>query len=237
MGEPRSNPYCQKKSKETLDLYAPLAHQIGMHKMATELEECSFKTLHPIRYNLIKDALKKNDLNRKTLIAKVKKSLSNKFKQAGVDGKITGREKRIFSIYQKMKTKHRSFSDIYDVFAFRVLVDKAEDTYRALGIIHNMFTPITGKFKDYIAVPKTNGYQALHTVVMTFDGVPMEVQIQTSAMETFANYGIASHGLYKTKVNDDLVQAKSRQLVQRLTDMSKRSSSSTEFMESLKTDL
>ena len=226
-----------KKSKETLDLYAPLAHQIGMHKMATELEECSFKTLHPIRYNLIKDALKKNDLNRKTLIAKVKKSLSNKFKQAGVDGKITGREKRIFSIYQKMKTKHRSFSDIYDVFAFRVLVDKAEDTYRALGIIHNMFTPITGKFKDYIAVPKTNGYQALHTVVMTFDGVPMEVQIQTSAMETFANYGIASHGLYKTKVNDDLVQAKSRQLVQRLTDMSKRSSSSTEFMESLKTDL
>ena len=100
-----------------------------------------------------------------------------------------------------------------------------------------MFTPITGKFKDYIAVPKTNGYQALHTVVMTFDGVPMEVQIQTSAMETFANYGIASHGLYKTKVNDDLVQAKSRQLVQRLTDMSKRSSSSTEFMESLKTDL
>ena len=100
--------------------------------MATELEECSFKTLHPIRYNLIKDALKKNDLNRKTLIAKVKKSLSNKFKQAGVDGKITGREKRIFSIYQKMKTKHRSFSDIYDVFAFRVLVDKAEDTYRAL---------------------------------------------------------------------------------------------------------
>lgn len=226
-----------KKSKETLDLYAPLAHQIGMHKMATELEDCSFKTLHPIRYNLIKDALKKNDLNRKTLIAKVKKSLSNKFKQAGIDGKITGREKRIFSIYQKMKTKHRSFSDIYDVFAFRVLVDKAEDTYRALGIIHNMFTPITGKFKDYIAVPKTNGYQALHTVVMTFDGVPMEVQIQTSAMETFANYGIASHGLYKTKVNDDLIQAKSRQLVQRLTDMSKRSSSSTEFMESLKTDL
>ena len=140
--------------------------------MATELEECSFKTLHPIRYNLIKDALKKNDLNRKTLIAKVKKSLSNKFKQAGIDGKITGREKRIFSIYQKMETKHRSFSDIYDVFAFRVLVDKAEDTYRALGIIHNMFTPITGKFKDYIAVPKTNGYQALHTVVMTFDGVP-----------------------------------------------------------------
>ena len=226
-----------KKSKETLDLYAPLAHQIGMHKMATELEECSFKTLHPIRYNLIKDALKKNDLNRKTLIAKVKKSLSNKFKQQGIDGKITGREKRIFSIYQKMKTKHRSFSDIYDVFAFRVLVDKADDTYRALGIIHNMFSPITGKFKDYIAVPKTNGYQALHTVVMTFDGVPMEVQIQTSAMETFANYGIASHGLYKTKVSDDLVQAKSRQLVQRLTDMSKRSSSSTEFMESLKTDL
>ena len=106
-----------------------------------------------------------------------------------------------------------------------------------LGIIHNVFSPISGKFKDYIAVPKMNGYQALHTVVMTFDGVPMEVQIQTSAMETFANYGIASHGLYKTKVNDDQVKAKSRQLVQRLTDMSKRSSSSLEFLESLKTDM
>ena len=226
-----------KKAKETLELYAPLAHQIGMHKMATELEDCSFKTIHPIRHRLITDALKKSDLNRKTLISKVKKSLNSKFKKTGLDVKITGREKRIYSIYQKMKTKHISFSDIYDVFAFRVIVEKAEDCYRSLGTIHNIFSPISGKFKDYIAVPKMNGYQALHTVVMTFDGVPMEVQIQTSAMETFANYGIASHGLYKTKVNDDLVQAKSRQLVQRLTDMSERSSSSSEFLESIKTDL
>ena len=120
---------------------------------------------------------------------------------------------------------------------FRVLVSNGEDCYKALGLIHNIFTPITGKFKDYIAVPKMNGYQALHTVVMTFDGVPMEVQIQTSAMETFASYGIASHGLYKTKVSDDLIQSKSRQLVQRLIDTNNRSSSSVEFMESLKTDL
>ena len=226
-----------KKARETLDLYAPLAHQIGMHKMATDLEDHSFKTIHPIRHRLITEALKKNDLSRKTLISKVKKSLNSKFKQNKLDVKITGREKRIFSIYQKMKTKHRSFSDIYDVFAFRVIVDKAEDCYRALGTIHNIFSPISGKFKDYIAVPKMNGYQAIHTVVMTFDGVPMEVQIQTSAMETFANYGIASHGLYKTKVNDDQVQAKSRQLVQRLTDISNRSSSSSEFLESIKTDM
>ncbi len=226
-----------KKARETLDLYAPLAHQIGMHKMATDLEDHSFKTIHPIRHRLITEALKKNDLSRKTLISKVKKALNLKFKKNKIDVKITGREKRIFSIYQKMKTKHRSFSDIYDVFAFRVVVERAEDCYRALGTIHNIFSPISGKFKDYIAVPKMNGYQALHTVVMTFDGVPMEVQIQTSAMETFANYGIASHGLYKTKVNDDQVQAKSRQLVQRLTDMSNRSSSSSEFLESIKTDM
>ena len=226
-----------KKAKETLELYAPLAHQIGMHKMATDLEDHSFKTIHPFRHNLIEQALKKNELNRKTLISKVKKTLKAKFKKNKLEAGTKGRRKRIYSIYQKMKSKHRSFGDIYDVFAFRVTVEKVEECYKVLGIIHNVFSPISGKFKDYIAVPKMNGYQALHTVVMTFDGVPMEVQIQTSAMETFANYGIASHGLYKTKVNDDQVKAKSRQLVQRLTDMSKRSSSSIEFLESLKTDM
>ncbi|GIS48680.1 MAG: hypothetical protein Ct9H90mP22_2680 [Gammaproteobacteria bacterium] len=136
-----------------------------------------------------------------------------------------------------MKAKKTSFSDIYDVFAFRVVVKNAGDCYRSLGLIHSIFTPLVGRFKDYVAVPKANGYQALHTVVMTFDGVPMEVQIQSSAMETFANYGIASHGLYKTNVSDDLIQAKSRQLVQRLTEMSKSSSSSQEFLQNLKTDL
>ncbi len=226
-----------KKCRETFDLYAPLAHQIGMHKMATELEDCSFKTLHPVRYKFIQDALEENNLNKKTLISRVKRSLNARFKKNDIEAKITGREKRVFSIYQKIKKKKFSFADIYDVFAFRVLVNNAEDCYKALGFIHNIFTPITGRFKDYIAVPKMNGYQALHTVVMTFDGVPMEVQIQTSAMETFANYGIASHGLYKTKVSDDLIQAKSRQLVQRLIDTNARSSSSVEFMESLKTDL
>ncbi|RPG44755.1 MAG: bifunctional (p)ppGpp synthetase/guanosine-3',5'-bis(diphosphate) 3'-pyrophosphohydrolase [Gammaproteobacteria bacterium TMED112] len=226
-----------KKAKETLELYAPLAHQIGMHKMATDLEDHSFKTIHPFRHKLIEQALKKNELNRKTLISKVKKTLRAKFKKNKLLADTKGRRKRIYSIYQKMKSKHKSFRDIYDVFAFRVTVEKVEECYKTLGIIHNVFSPISGKFKDYIAVPKMNGYQALHTVVMTFDGVPMEVQIQTSAMETFANYGIASHGLYKTKVNDDQVKAKSRQLVQRLTDMSKRSSSSLEFLESLKTDM
>ena len=226
-----------KKSKETFDLYAPLAHQIGMHKMATELEDCSFKNLHPTRYKLIQDALEKNNLDKKTLISRVKRSLNTKFKKNDIEAKITGREKRVFSIYQKIKKKKFSFADVYDVFAFRVLVNNGEDCYKALGLIHNIFTPLTGRFKDYIAVPKMNGYQALHTVVMTFDGVPMEVQIQTSAMETFANYGIASHGLYKTKVSDNLIQSKSRQLVQRLVDTNNRSSSSVEFMESLKTDL
>ena len=226
-----------KKCRETFDLYAPLAHQIGMHKMATELEDCSFKTLHPTRYKLIQDALEKNNLDKKTLISRVKRSLNAKFKKNDIEAKITGREKRVFSIYQKIKKKKFSFADIYDVFAFRVLVNNGADCYKALGLIHNIFTPITGRFKDYIAVPKMNGYQALHTVVMTFDGVPMEVQIQTSAMETFASYGIASHGLYKTKVSDNLIQSKSRQLVQRLVDTNNRSSSSVEFMESLKTDL
>ena len=225
-----------KKSRETLDLYAPLAHQIGMHKMAVELEDISFKTIHPIRHQMIVDALKKNDLSRDHLISRVKKAVRKKFSDARIEVKITGREKRIFSIYQKMKKK-KSFSDIYDVFAFRIIVENAENCYKSLGIIHNLFTPITGRFKDYIAVPKNNGYQAIHTSVMTFDGVPMEVQIQTDAMETFASYGIASHGLYKTKVSDDLIQAKSRQLVQRLIETKDRSSSSLEFLENIKSDL
>ena len=225
-----------KKSRETLDLYAPLAHQIGMHKMAIELEDISFKTIHPIRHKMIVDALKTNDLNRKNLISRVKKAVRKKFNDAKLNVKITGREKRIFSIYQKMKKK-KSFSDIYDVFAFRIIVQKADDCYKSLGIIHNLFTPITGRFKDYIAVPKINGYQAIHTSVMTFDGVPMEVQIQTDSMETFASYGIASHGLYKTNVSDDLIQAKSRQLVQRLIETKDRSSSSLEFLENIKSDL
>ena len=225
-----------KKSKETLELYAPLAHQIGMHKMAVDLEDVSFKTIYPKRYSFISQALKKSDLNRKTLISKVKRNLKTKFAKASINAKVTGREKRIYSIYQKMKKK-KSFSDIYDVFAFRVVVHTPEDCYSALGLIHNLFTPITGRFKDYIAVPKMNGYQAIHTSVMTFDGVPMEVQIQSETMETFANYGIASHGLYKTNVSNDLIQSKSRQLVQKLTDMNKNSASSIEFLESLKTEL
>ena len=195
-----------KKSKETLELYAPLAHQIGMHKMAVDLEDVSFKTIYPKRHSFISQALKKSDLNRKTLISKVKRNLKTKFAKASINAKVTGREKRIYSIYQKMKKK-KSFSDIYDVFAFRVVVHTPEDCYSALGLIHNLFTPITGRFKDYIAVPKMNGYQAIHTSVMTFDGVPMEVQIQSETMETFANYGIASHGLYKTNVSNDLIQS------------------------------
>ena len=224
-----------KKSRETLDLYAPLAHQIGMHKMAVELEDISFKTIHPIRHQMIEDALKKNDLSRDHLISRVKKAIRKKFSDARIEVKITGREKE--SLVFTKDEKKKSFSDIYDVFAFRIIVENAENCYKSLGIIHNLFTPITGRFKDYIAVPKNNGYQAIHTSVMTFDGVPMEVQIQTDAMETFASYGIASHGLYKTNVSDDLIQAKSRQLVQRLIETKDRSSSSLEFLENIKSDL
>ena len=151
-----------------------------MHKMATELEDCSFKTLHPTRYKLIQDALEKNNLDKKTLISRVKRSLNTKFKKNDIEAKITGREKRVFSIYQKIKKKKFSFADVYDVFAFRVLVNNGEDCYKALGLIHNIFTPLTGRFKDYIAVPKMNGYQALHTVVKTFDGVPMDCLLYTS---------------------------------------------------------
>ena len=183
-----------QKSKETLDLYGPLALRVGMQDIRAELEDRAFKCLHPMRADLLKSAIKTSSGGRKKIVQKIRKELKNRLKSNGVeDAGVKGREKNLYSIYNKIKTKHKPFSEILDVYGFRILVDSVDDCYRSLGIIHNYFSPIENKFKDYIAIPKTNGYQALHTSLLALDAFPIEVQIQTRSMWATANMGIAAH--------------------------------------------
>ncbi|NCU88758.1 MAG: bifunctional (p)ppGpp synthetase/guanosine-3',5'-bis(diphosphate) 3'-pyrophosphohydrolase, partial [Proteobacteria bacterium] len=172
-----------QKSKETLDLYGPLALRVGMQDIRAELEDRAFKCLHPMRADLLKSAIKTSSGGRKKIVQKIRKELKSRLKSNGVeDAGVKGREKNLYSIYNKIKTKHKPFSEILDVYGFRILVDSVDDCYRSLGIIHNYFSPIENKFKDYIAIPKTNGYQALHTSLLALDAFPIEVQIQTRSM-------------------------------------------------------
>ena len=228
-----------QKSKETLDLYGPLALRVGMQDIRAELEDRAFKCLHPMRADLLKSAIKTSSGGRKKIVQKIRKELKNRLKSNGVeDAGVKGREKNLYSIYNKIKTKHKPFSEILDVYGFRILVDSVDDCYRSLGIIHNYFSPIENKFKDYIAIPKTNGYQALHTSLLALDAFPIEVQIQTRSMWATANMGIAAHWSYKT--DDDAgigTGLRASRWLSSLIDLQKKSSNPTEFADSLKKDL
>ena len=228
-----------QKSKETLDLYGPLALRVGMQDMRAELEDRAFKCLHPMRADLLKSAIKTSSGGRKKIVQKIRKELKSRLKSNGIkDAGVKGREKNLYSIYNKIKTKHKPFSEILDVYGFRILVDSVDDCYRSLGIIHNYFSPIENKFKDYIAIPKTNGYQALHTSLLALNAFPIEVQIQTRSMWATANMGIAAHWSYKT--DDDVGIAtglRASRWLSSLIDLQKKSSNYSEFADSLKKDL
>ena len=187
----------------------------------------------------VKSAIKTSSGGRKKIVQKIRKELKNRLKSNGVeDAGVKGREKNLYSIYNKIKTKHKPFSEILDVYGFRILVDSVDDCYRSLGIIHNYFSPIENKFKDYIAIPKTNGYQALHTSLLALDAFPIEVQIQTRSMWATANMGIAAHWSYKT--DDDAgigTGLRASRWLSSLIDLQKKSSNPTEFADSLKKDL
>ena len=188
-----------QKSKETLDLYGPLALRIGMQDIRAELEDRAFKCIHPMRADLLKKAIKTSSGGRKRIVQQIRKELKKKLVSNGIeDAAVKGREKNLYSIYNKSKSKHKPFSEVLDVYGFRILVDTVDDCYRSLGVIHNYFSPIENRFKDYIAIPKSNGYQALHTSLLALDAFPIEVQIQTRSMWTTANMGIAAHWGYKT---------------------------------------
>ena len=225
-------------AKETLEIYAPIAHRIGMNNVYRELEDRSFKVLYPTRYRELRTALKKNSGSQKRLLNKIKRTLEKKLVDQGIPSYVEGREKHIYSVYRKMKENNRSFEEIMDVCAFKVIVDNADNCYKALGVVHNIFKPIEGRFKDYISIPKSNGYQSIHTVVIGRDVQPIEIQIKTEEMNEMAENGIASHWIYKmgegTETNP---QQKARRWVADLLEMRDNFESSEEFIESVKTDI
>ena len=225
-------------ARETLDIYAPIAARLGMNTVRLEFEELGFSALYPMRARRIDAALRKSVGHRKELVEQVRHQIEVTLEQEGHEICVIGREKHLYSIYRKMKSKHKSFSEITDIYAFRIIVDSVDTCYRVLGCIHSLYKPVPGEFKDYIAIPKANGYQSLHTVLMGMHAVPIEVQIRTQEMEDMANKGIAAHWLYKTDSQSSTSShARAREWVQGLLEMQQRAGNSLEFIESVKIDL
>jgi len=227
-----------QKSKETIELYGPLALRIGMQDIRAELEDLAFRCIHPLRASMLESAIKKSSGGRKRIVSKIRRELKRHLKSNGIENVgVKGREKNIYSIYRKIKSKHKPFSEILDVYGFRILVDEIDDCYRSLGIIHNYFAPIENRFKDYIAIPKSNGYQALHTSLLALNAFPIEVQIQTRNMSEIASYGIAAHWQYKTADADSNSELRATKWLSGLIDLQKKSNNPEEFAQSIKTDL
>ncbi|MDG1694273.1 MAG: RelA/SpoT family protein [Porticoccaceae bacterium] len=225
-------------ARETLDIYAPIAQRLGINDVRIEFEDLGFSTMYPLRHRRLREALKAASKNRKEIVSEIHQAIEVRLEKESFPAIVKGREKHVWSIYKKMRDKQKSFRDIMDVFAFRLIVDSVDDCYRTLGIMHNIFKPVPGEFKDYIAIPKSNGYQSLHSVLVGMHGVLIEVQIRTQEMETMANYGIAAHWEYKSSdSNIDASQRRATRWVQGLLEMQKQAGDSLEFLEHVKTDL
>lgn len=226
--------------RETLEIYAPIAQRLGMNNFRLEFEELSFQNLYPLRRQYIKNAVEKKRGNRKDVVEKIRASIEHRLEQEHISAKVVGREKHLYSIYTKMQQKARSFHELTDVFGCRITVDSVDTCYRVLGIVHSLYKPKPNTFKDYIAIPKQNGYQSLHTVLFGAHGIPVEVQIRTLEMDELANNGIAAHWLYKAGTDatpDDPSHARAREWLQSLLDLQARVGSSLEFVEHVKDDL
>ncbi len=225
-------------ARETLEIYAPIAMRLGMNNVRMEFEDLGFTALYPMRAKRIEVAIRQARGNRNELVEKIRNQIHAALQQEGHDVAVVGREKHLYSIYRKMKSKRKSFSEIMDIYAFRIIVDSVDTCYRVLGCVHSLYKPIPGEFKDYIAIPKANGYQSLHSVLMGMHGVPIEVQIRTREMEDMANNGIAAHWLYKSdEQSANGSHARAREWVQGLLEMQQRAGDSLEFIESVKIDL
>mgnify|MGYP000418641727 CR=1 FL=1 len=229
----------QRIARETLDMYAPIAQRLGMHNIRVDFENLGFATLHPMRSTRIRAAVQNARGNRKEIVEKIKESIEVCLEKEGHSATVSGREKHLYSIYKKMRNKKKSFSEIMDIYAFRIVVDSVDTCYRVLGCVHSLYKPVPGGFKDYIAIPKSNGYQSLHTVLFGLHGVPIEIQIRTAEMEEMANYGIAAHWLYKTDNGEPAngSHTRARQWVQGLLEIQERAGNSLEFIENVKIDL
>jgi len=225
-------------ARETLDIYAPIANRLGMNKIRHKLEALSFEAMYPMRYAILTDAIKKARGNRKKIIDTIESTIKMRLEKSNLHCEVSGREKNIYSIYQKMLQKKVSLSSIFDLYAFRIFCDNVDSCYRALGVIHNLYQPIPGRFKDYIALPKANGYQSLHTTVIGSYGVPIEIQIRTHEMHRMAESGIAAHWLYKSDDDkSEKFQARANEWLRDLLEIQKTAGDSLEFIDNLKIDL
>ena len=229
----------QRIATETLDIYAPIANRLGMHSICTELEDLGFASLYPMRSRYISQAVAKLRGSHQEIIREIKGRLEEKLAERGLPGRIIGREKHLNSIYNKMKFKQRSFHEIMDVYAFRIITDTEDDCYRILGAVHSLYKPLPGRFKDYIAMPKANGYQSLHTTLFGMH-VNIEIQIRTEEMEHIANNGIAAHWMYKNDQASSIASVNQKRVdrwVKGLMEMRERADDSLEFIEHVKVDL
>ena len=228
----------QRIARETMEIYAPIANRLGLNDLHHELEDLSFKHLHPNRYAVLAKALQVARGNRREVVGKILEAIRQRLAEHHIVADVTGREKDIYSIYKKMRSKALAFAEVLDIYGFRVLVNDFASCYVALGVLHGLYKPIPGKFKDYIAIPKVNGYQSLHTTLFGPFGTPIEIQIRTHEMHKIADAGVASHWLYKSghdSIND--LHKKTHQWLQELLESLSQSSDSSEFLEHLKVDL
>lgn len=229
-------------AKETLEIYTPIANRLGMNDIRVELENLCFRAMHPMRAERIQAAVSHARGERNALVEETRLQMIEQLDSMGIKARVEGREKHLYSIYQKMRRSKKSFSQIMDMFAFRVIVNSVDECYRALGAMHTKYKPISGQFKDYIAIPKSNGYQSLHTILIGMTGVPIEVQIRTQEMDEMANSGIAAHWVYKQDgdYSENLSHSshhRARQWLQDILEIQQKADSSLEFIENVKVDL
>ena len=228
----------RRTARETMEIYAPIANRLGLNNIYQELQELSFHNLFPTRYRVLTNATKAIRGNRREVLKKILEAIRRCLHESGLDTKVSGREKQLYSIYKKMAEKHLTFSEIFDIYGFRVVVEDIPSCYVALGALHGLYNPIPGKFKDYIAIPKANGYQSLHSTLLGPYGTPIEVQIRTAEMHRIAEAGVASHWLYKSSDSDlNDMHLRTHQWLQSLLETLSDSDDSLEFLEHLKVDL
>lgn len=226
---------------ETLEIYAPIAGRLGINHFKVEYEDLGFAILYPFRYRVLKESVRKARGNRRELVSGIEKVMQDALQAKHIQAQTWGREKHLYSLYKKMRRKRLSFTEVLDVYAFRIIVEDVDLCYRALGVVHSLYKPVRGRFKDYIAIPKANGYQSLHTTVLGPHGVPIEVQIRTEEMDRIAENGIAAHWLYKDKdeenPKDVHAHLRTREWLKDLMEIQRHTPSSLEFIENVKIDL
>ena len=225
-------------ARETLDIYAPIANRVGLNRIRTELEDLGFQALYPRRHRVLSARMKRSRAHRKQAVKKVEDGVRRRLRQEELIGKVAGRDQHLYSLYRKMRDKGLSFSEVLDVHAFRITVDSADTCYRVLGVLHNLYKPVPGKFKDYIALPKPNGYQSLHTVMFGPFGAQIEFQIRTRLMDTVAEAGIATHWMHKAaSAGTNAAEKHTREWIKGLLEIQTQAGDSIEFLENVKVDL